>query len=289
MSQDRRTIRTVTTTRTSSYGASSNRSALGYWIPLALTLTAATVGVAAWIWSERDNEEESESEAEQAYAATNRPHNNTGLGDASAAAGAAGLGAAAGYAAMSGGRNDHPNFAPGPPTQGGFQGPPPGAGLPNQPGTAQQYFDGQSRAMSTGVAQEDSGLVARMSSAVGLSRGSPNRQPVNTNSGWASRGLAAAGSMVEGAVNSIKSLADDNQQFSDQEKWSEEADKPERSSPKKSNLQRQGTAAEFYSGAVQVPRRVSVPGQKRRTVAVVVSSVAKGTDGLEVDAHQVSP
>lgn len=311
MSQDqRRTIRTVTTTRTS-YGASSNRSALGYWIPLALTLTAATVGVAAWIWSERDNDEESESEAEQPYASTSRPHGNQGLGDATTAAavGAAGLGAGAGYAAMSGGRNDQ-GFAPGPPTQGGFQGPPPGAGLPNQPGAAQGYYaDGQSRAMSTGVTQEDSGLVARMSSAVGLSRGNTSTRTNVNNSGWASRGLAAAGSMVEGAVNSIRAMADDSQQFSDQEKWSEEADRPGRvGSPRKSGslaagavlgaatgaafesrgLQRQGTAAEFYSGAVEAPRRVSIPGQKRKTVAVVVSSVAKGTDGLEVDAHQVS-
>lgn len=31
----------------------SRRSALGYWIPLAVTLTVATAGLAAWIWSER--------------------------------------------------------------------------------------------------------------------------------------------------------------------------------------------------------------------------------------------
>ncbi|KAL8776538.1 MAG: hypothetical protein Q9213_008233 [Squamulea squamosa] len=31
----------------------SRRSALGYWIPLAVTVTLATAGLAAWIWSER--------------------------------------------------------------------------------------------------------------------------------------------------------------------------------------------------------------------------------------------
>lgn len=43
--------------RTTSGGA-SRRSALGYWIPLALTLTAATVGLAAWVWSERKDHDE---------------------------------------------------------------------------------------------------------------------------------------------------------------------------------------------------------------------------------------
>lgn len=43
--------------RTSSGGA-SRRSALGYWIPLAVTLTVATVGLAAWVWSERKDHED---------------------------------------------------------------------------------------------------------------------------------------------------------------------------------------------------------------------------------------
>lgn len=43
----------VKRTRRQTYGASTRRSTLGYWIPLALTVTVATVGIAAWIWSER--------------------------------------------------------------------------------------------------------------------------------------------------------------------------------------------------------------------------------------------
>ncbi len=39
--------------RRQAYGASTRRSALGYWIPLALTVTVATAGLVAWIWSER--------------------------------------------------------------------------------------------------------------------------------------------------------------------------------------------------------------------------------------------
>ena len=39
--------------RRTTRGASSSRSAFGYWIPLAVTVTVATVGLAAWVWSER--------------------------------------------------------------------------------------------------------------------------------------------------------------------------------------------------------------------------------------------
>ena len=37
--------------------SSARRSALGYWIPLAVTVTVATVGLATWIWSERRDDE----------------------------------------------------------------------------------------------------------------------------------------------------------------------------------------------------------------------------------------
>jgi len=329
-SEQRRTVRTITTTHSSSsYGTSSSRSALGYWIPLALTVTAATVGLAAWIWSERDDaEESSESEAEHFYASGGRPaakphHGGLG-GAAAAAAGAAGLGAAAGYTNMSGGLPPGPgpagqqpplpgSFAPGPPAQGGFQGPPPGQMPPVSGGEAATYFrDEQSRTMSTGVttSQQDQGFIARVSNAVGLTRtDTPTRVNQSGGGGWATSAI----SMVEGAVNAVRGSAEGEQHFSDQEKWSEEADKPERAqsmSPRKSagslgagvglgaaagagavaasrSLQRQGTAQEFYSGAVEAPVLSSVTSRKRRTVAVVVSSVEKGDDGLEVDAHQV--
>lgn len=39
--------------RRQTYGASTRRSNLGYWLPLAFTVTAATIGLAAWIWNER--------------------------------------------------------------------------------------------------------------------------------------------------------------------------------------------------------------------------------------------
>ena len=45
-----------------SYGASTGRSTLGYWVPLAVTVTVATVGLAAWIWSERKDHDEDDDD-----------------------------------------------------------------------------------------------------------------------------------------------------------------------------------------------------------------------------------
>ena len=39
------------------YSASTRRSTLGYWLPLAVTVTVATIGLAAWIWSERKDDD----------------------------------------------------------------------------------------------------------------------------------------------------------------------------------------------------------------------------------------
>jgi len=39
----------------------SGRSALGYWIPLALTVTIATAGLVAWIWSERAGDDDDDN------------------------------------------------------------------------------------------------------------------------------------------------------------------------------------------------------------------------------------
>lgn len=40
----------------------SRRSALGYWVPLAVTVTLAAAGLAAWAWSERENDSSSSSD-----------------------------------------------------------------------------------------------------------------------------------------------------------------------------------------------------------------------------------
>jgi len=58
----------------------TGRSALGYWIPLAITVTIATAGLVAWIWSERegddedyDRDDDGQSKAEQAGRAYSGP------------------------------------------------------------------------------------------------------------------------------------------------------------------------------------------------------------------------
>lgn len=42
------------------FSSSGRRTALGYWVPLALTVGVAAAGVAAWIWSERIEDEDND-------------------------------------------------------------------------------------------------------------------------------------------------------------------------------------------------------------------------------------
>lgn len=306
--QQRRKITTITRSNIHSgshYGASrDNRSAFGYWIPLALTVTAATVGLVAWVWSER-GDEDAESEPEHYYANApqsgnaQRPGSTYGArddmrasqtqgggfgGDAAAAAAAAGIGAAAGYAGMHGepppgpgplgsGPPPQGGFAPGPPSHGGFQGPPPGPPMARPPGgEASSYFretGTETRNIASGPPpQQDQGFFGRMTNALGMGSITGGNTQGN-GGGWASGALAAAGAMYEGAANyvggssenveetherrdiSMSGAGEHRNHFSDQEKWSEEADKPERKdtmSPRKSQ-QSLGTAAAAGLGA----------------------------------------
>jgi hypothetical protein len=52
------------------FSATGRRTAMGYWLPLALTVGVATISVAAWIWSERnddDDEDDRPYEGENPY------------------------------------------------------------------------------------------------------------------------------------------------------------------------------------------------------------------------------
>lgn len=40
------------------FSSTGGRSAIGYWLPLALTAGIATISIAAWIWSERNDDED---------------------------------------------------------------------------------------------------------------------------------------------------------------------------------------------------------------------------------------
>lgn len=270
------------TTRTG-YGASNNRSTLGYWVPLALTLTAATVGIAAWIWSERGSGEEDESSSEEHSSGAARPP---------------------GYANMSGGVQGsgqtgyqgppHPDWQGGqPPAVGGFQGPPPQGGFQGPP--PQGGFQGSREVdtRSTTIEQtEDTGLVARMSNAIGIQRAPSPGQAYNWASRGISAGVAAAGAVVGGALNSFTDQGKEG--FDDHERWSEEAEQRDtvqsinRDGPQP-GIKRRGTADEFYSGSVSLPRSASLPSVKRKTIAIVVSSVQHGSShDSDLDDHSVS-
>lgn len=251
------------TTGTGGHGA-SRRSTLGYWVPLFMTVTVATIGLAAWIWSERRDDEDESSEDEQNNGAAPPPP---------------------GYASMSGG------LPPGP-GPGGFQGPPPSGSMgpggyerPPVPAAGPGYEGG---ARSTGVApqpQDDGTLISRMSGA--LKRTPSPQQSYDWASKQVAAGVAAAGAMMGGALTTIREGSQDD--FEDHERWSEEADSRDNEKPIKRGLKRRGTADDYFSGAVEMPRPVAMKSRKRRNVAVVVSAIESGSDGAgEVGQHAVS-
>lgn len=61
------------------FSATGRRTAMGYWIPLALTVGVATISIAAWIWSERngdDDEDDRPFEGESPYPPPGPPDTN---------------------------------------------------------------------------------------------------------------------------------------------------------------------------------------------------------------------
>ena len=151
--------------RRQTYGASSRRTAWGYWVPLAVTLTVATAGLVAWVWSERKDDEDE-----------NIPPGPPPPGYGNAPAPSAGYG---------------------PP---GFQGPPGFDGPPGQP----PYAPGQPPYApgADGRGAEDESIVARMSGAL---RRTPSPQQIfDGASRRVVAGVTAAGAVVGGALSSIR-------------------------------------------------------------------------------------
>ncbi|EXJ94916.1 hypothetical protein A1O1_00034 [Capronia coronata CBS 617.96] len=271
------------TTNTGGYAYSGNRSTFGYWVPLVLTVTAATIGLAAWVWSERHDDEEDSSEDEHYPGGVPPP----------------------GYASMSGAvppgvpmsGPDYPQtgapMMPGPQQPGGFVAPAPGEyrGPPPTgfPGGGGQY----NTARSTAAYQtEETGLVARMSSALGFGRSTtpshdqPQAQAQSYD--WANKpfsaGIAAAGAMFGAAINSLGGGS--TEAYEDHERWSEEAEQRDNEREVTQGIRRRGTAEEFFSGQVEIPKYASIARHKRRNVAVVVSAVASDIDAQsEVGQH----
>jgi hypothetical protein len=251
------------TTGGGGYGASSRRSTLGYWVPLVMTVTVATIGLAAWIWSERRDDEDENSEEEKPTGGAPPP----------------------GYASMSGG------LPPGP-GPGGFTGPPPsgpiGSGGSDGPPMVPPGPGYEGGARSTAVepqTQDDGTLMSRMSGAM---KRTPSPQQSYE---WASKkvaaGVAAAGAVVGGALTTIREGSQDD--YEDHERWSEEADSRDNGKEIKRGLKRRGTADDYFSGAVEMPKPITMKSRKRKNVAVVVSAVESGSDQVgELGQHAVS-
>lgn len=304
------------TTSSGGYGYSGSRSTFGYWVPLVFTVTAATIGLAAWVWSERRDDEEDSSEEEQYQTGPPPP----------------------GYASMSGALPTGPpppgGFqgppgpmmpGPGPMQPGGFQGPPPPEGFqgpppagsfqgpppsgsfqgPPPPGFREGGEESRSARSTTVERQEETGLIARMSSALGfgrsttpsndLSRGPSQSQNQSQSQSqqydWANKpfsaGVAAAGAMVGAAINTLSGGGEEA--YEDHERWSEEAQQRDNDREVKQGIRRRGTADEFFSGSVELPKSTSFSSRKRKTVAVVVSAVGLESDGESyVGQHAVS-
>ncbi|EXJ90118.1 hypothetical protein A1O3_03187 [Capronia epimyces CBS 606.96] len=279
------------TTNTSGHGS---RSTFGYWVPLVLTVTAATIGLAAWVWSERRDDEEDSSEDEH-YAGGVPPPGYASMSGA-ITPGPAPPGGFQGpqfpgpdlqdpAAPMMPGQQQPGGFVPFAP--GGFQGPPP-AGFPS--GGAQ--YD---NARSSAVEQPgEAGLVARMSSAFGFGRSTTPSQSQPQSQAqtydWANKpfsaGVAAAGAMFGAAITSLSGGG--TEAYEDHERWSEEAEQRDNEREIQQGIRRRGTAEEFFSGHVDIPKYTSIARQKRRNVAVVVSAVGPAADAESEVGHHAS-
>ena len=240
--------------RRQTYGASTRRTAWGYWIPLAVTVTVATAGLVAWVWSERkDNEEEDLPPGAPPPGYGNAPPPATGYGPPPQ------------------GYGSPPSGSQGPL---GFDGPP-----GQQPYAPRQppYVPGPE-----GRGAEDESIVARMSGA--LRRTPSPQQILDGASRRVVAGVTAAGAAVGGALSSIRE--EDKTDYEDHSRWSEEADSHTgvatgRVGPEMRDLESSSSTTvrqAAYSGAKT--------GGKRKTVAIVVSAETDYEHNEDADYHQ---
>ena len=251
-SQLRSEQRRGTYTSSIRYGATGQRSTFGYWVPLVMTVTVATVGLAAWVWSERRDDEDDSSEEEE-DPPSYRTREQQSMTERSAAALSTG------------------NV---PPSQ---------STLYTEPVSHEQ---GQSSASAhVDPSQDDASLVGRMSGA--LKRTPSPQQSYDWASKKVAAGVAAAGAVVGGALTSIREGSQEG--YEDHERWSEEAEGQAESREVKQGIVRRGTADDYFSGSVELPKPIAAASSNRKHVAIVISAVA-GTadDGADMDQHPVS-
>ena len=123
---------------------------------------------------------------------------------------------------------------------------------------------------------------------VSRTSGAPKKasSPVNSYdwaSGKVAAGMAAAGAIIGGALGSRREGSQDA--YEDHERWSEEAENRDGSKDIKQGIKRQGTAHEFFSGEVELPKPVVLQQSKRKSVGIVVSAVEHAADGVDDVGH----
>lgn len=122
------------------FSSTGRRTAMGYWIPLALTVGVATLSVAAWIWSERDEDDDEDDRPHDGQGPYPPPPSGPAAGDFPPPAyGAEGYARSAGIDVGPGDTPYDPTF------MSRMQG-----ALRRTP-SPQQIFDGASRKVAAGV------------------------------------------------------------------------------------------------------------------------------------------
>lgn len=264
------------------FSGSSNRTALGYWVPLIVTVTAATVGVAAWIWSERTSADDDDLYGEyheQQYAPP-PPGPYPGPGET-------------------------------PPPGGAVQQPPPPP--PEYVGDYEKDGYGGTSSVSHGVVRDDMPLSGdRMaeeqeSYLAQWRRRTPSPQQFfDGASKRVAAGVAAVGRGLSSITEEEREGSRAEEVFSDHERWSEEAESLEREHVGRDAVAAGAGAAagvgaagalrgrqKERSGDVEpVVQQGKLPRAGRgrnRTVAIVVSALQKGEsdDYNEKSAYSV--
>lgn len=282
MSYDRTYRKTTTTTRNNRRprfvpapppgpGAHNRQhSVLGYWVPLITIGTLAVGGLAAWVWSERGEHDDDE------YPNDKPPRPPTGMGGP--------------YPTQGSQPYSGPPPAPGVmPLQDDTTQMPPAVGAQQSSyqqtsyqGEASSYYGSSSQAQSRSVQRDDNTFIGRMTGAI--KRTPSPQQFFDSASKQVMGGLAAAGSAL-GSIMEVDSNGDrdeyrrrdENDGFSDHERWSEEADERQRI-----------TAVEGESGrraeAARSAREEKGKGRSKRAVAIVVSADVDSGDAIHEEA-----
>ena len=239
--------------RRQTYGASTRRTAWGYWLPLAVTVTVATAGLVAWVWNERKDDDDDDL----AY----RPP------------GQAGPPPGPGYP------NAPPPSGYGPPPPGYGNGPPPGFSGPPP------SFEGPPPAQAPiipgpdGRRAEEQSIATRMSGAL---RRTPSPQQIFDGARRnVVAGVTAAGAAVGGALSSITEEGKGG--YEDHSRWSEEADsqqgEPSRKGPELRDLEGSTSSRQTTQSTIKA-------SGKRKTVAIVVSAETNYEHSEDAEYHQ---